>query len=92
MQFFSFLFPFHIFRKENIEIRQKLYDCTLKNVKRRRVWGAAFYFIVNPIEAFKRFYFGTPNEIQATHHHRHRVGRLPVKTERIPVEDGTCES
>ncbi|ODN04895.1 hypothetical protein Ocin01_01799 [Orchesella cincta] len=50
------------YKRENAEIRQKLYDCTLKNVHKRRVWGAALYFIVSPFEAFKRFYFGTPEQ------------------------------
>jgi len=50
------------FRREKEEIRQKLYDCTLKNVQKRRRWGAALYFLVSPIEAFKRFYFGTPEQ------------------------------
>ncbi|CAL8109583.1 unnamed protein product [Orchesella dallaii] len=50
------------YKKENAEIRQKLYDCTLKNIQKRRVWGAALYFLVSPFEAFKRFYFGTPEQ------------------------------
>lgn len=57
-----------------MEIREKLYDCTLRNVKRRRVWGAALYFIVNPIEAFKRLYFGPPPEKMQPH----RMGILPA--------------
>ena len=45
-------------RQTNERMKTNLNDISLKNVRKRRAWGNALYFIFNPLETLKSICFG----------------------------------